>query len=253
MDNFIAGSSIVKIFLRNIFSIVFSISIIPIVFFSCHTDNSNAEQLGTILEPINKAECYRRTKFGDKSICLPKVEGMVECYSNPTVKKRTDETTNKNNTILGVYILDDIFNSLSENEGVFFNNWIRVMSFENFKYKKSDYKDIDHFLKLMTKDFQQGDIKGILERLKKKHKVLFDIPILLESSSPHKNIRSALFVSRISKEGDDNTLVGSMNACLINERVIFFLCYQLYTDDNTIQDVKSRSFYFGLSLLDANK
>lgn len=51
-----------------------------------------------------KVTCENSVSFGDINICLPKIDGMTECYSVPEVKDLADQFNYEGNSILALYL-----------------------------------------------------------------------------------------------------------------------------------------------------
>ena len=50
--------------------------------------------------------CEKEIYLGEKSICLPKIEGMSDLYSNNKIKNKVDMFVNADVQILAFYVFD---------------------------------------------------------------------------------------------------------------------------------------------------
>ena len=111
----------------KIFPIVFLISLL--FFFgpkSNHTNADNAE-----------------VNFGDISICLIKIDGMKECYSNPLVKLYTDQFIFENNEILGMYLSNDVHSKIDKLGEFLFDDYFKVYSMSSINNMSLGHDELE--------------------------------------------------------------------------------------------------------------
>jgi len=186
----------------------------------------------------NHELCSRKRHFGDITVCLPVIKGMVECYSNPSIKKRMNNLYySKGNTILGVYINSNVYKNASDLDKVQFGEFI-------FVYAPNQLKGININNSLLakfssaTENYLKMSWKELKEEIDKKHDYLFTIkkPILLKTYMVGKKI--SISVLLIPLKVKDHTIINVeiLNIMEIKHRLI---CSLYYTKFNGIESVKS--------------
>ena len=64
--------------------------------------------------------------FGDKEICLPKIDGYQECYTNPIVKRIADATEVPANTVLGFYLNNETYDKRDSLGLISFDDYFKI-------------------------------------------------------------------------------------------------------------------------------
>lgn len=70
------------------------------------------------------AQCSRTAYFGGVGICLPKISGKVECYSNPDLRSSFDEFAFPGNSLIGFYLREYDYNNIYSVDG--FDDYIQL-------------------------------------------------------------------------------------------------------------------------------
>ena len=207
-------------------------------------------------EESNKinTNCGQSVNLGDVSICIPVIDGMRECYSNPIIKSRADNLNTEGNYILAYYINNDTYKQINNLDNITFDDYLKVFTFKEFTNQRVDKSTYNFILKDMDNWFNKEnwlDVKREIERN-------FDFlsvgrPIQIESYCPHNNIKSILVLTKVRFDNDEYILLSILNAIFIKEKIIFSMYYRNYNGEESIKKCKSKNDYMALLLLDENK
>ena len=73
-------------------------------------------------------DCDNEVSFGNTPICLMKIDGMNECYSNPLVKVYMDQFKFAKNDVLGIYLNDNVYSKVEQLGQFQFDDYFKVYS-----------------------------------------------------------------------------------------------------------------------------
>lgn len=224
--------------------------IIIILSFSISCSNTNKK---TILPESTK--CSKTSPFGNIDICLPEIQGMSECYSNPNIKPVVDNLVLKNNSIVGFYLNDN----QCENINNIKDNFFFIFTSNDLKNKKIEKNDFisyyENMENLSRKIDLNSDIKSMLED-KKLFTTTIDSPILIESYSSNKETRTLVTMVYIknTKYNQEAISLTILNILNIKDRIVFLsFNTDSYNGEKSIIDAKAKNDYVVLKLLEINK
>jgi hypothetical protein len=77
----------------------------PVIFFICIVlIIISCSETGKERNENKQKTCEHHVPFGNTDICLPVVDGMTECYSNPKAKSKIDPFVDKEALQLALYL-----------------------------------------------------------------------------------------------------------------------------------------------------
>lgn len=237
---------------------IFNVSVITlfILLISCGTkssDNVTNNEYSEIDYVQN--DCDNQVSFGNTPICLMKIDGMKECYSNPLVKVYMDQFKFAKNDILGIYLNDNVYSEVEKLGEFPFDDYFKVYSLSVIKNMSLDNEKLE-MIALETESMfskKWTDIESILKKSKSYDLgISFDRPIILESHWPNKDIKSYVCLVKMESNGVSVFLVMTLNLVLIKDKVIFYAYYKNYDGQESIENAKAKSDYFGLKFYEAN-
>ena len=203
-----------------------------------------------------KAECVKHKEFGDISICLPEIDGLIECSSDSVVSYWSKVLKSDNEVTLGWYFNENKYTNISASfeEGMY--DYFKIFSLNNFvsrKIQDGDFNEFERYIKSSEWDFlDDWDLAKKIEFISGKN-VSGDKPIYIEVYTPPTNkIRSYVGLTKIIFEGKEDIVVSVLNIIEIQKRIIFYAYYLPYNGIISIDKAKAKSDYFGLKLLEVN-
>jgi hypothetical protein len=207
-------------------------------------------------------DCKTPRIFGNLTICLPDVKGMIECYSDPIFKNSIDKiaAANPGQIPIASYIegnsYDNIYTSLILNKGLGEYPWISVFSIEQLKNKAVIQDDIRKMANSLSETFDDYDFRKINEKLSKSipyYNFKIDQPVLLERYITNSKIESLMSIIKYYNDGVEIYELSIMNFLIIDNRCILYTYYDRYKGQKTIDNLKAKNDYFGLYLIQENK
>jgi hypothetical protein len=198
--------------------------------------------------------CDKSVKFGEIEICLPIIDGMIECYSNPIVKTKVDEFKSEGNSILALYLNDNTYNEVDKLDEITFDDYFKVYAIDKLKGIKIGQPELNELADLNEKNYIRKNWADIKKDFEKNHNYIsIGRPILIESYSPNISIRSSEFLMKVQVSGNEYISIMTMNMIQIKERLIWLSYYKKYEGEKSIIDAKSKNDYIVLQFLDENK
>ncbi|NEN23081.1 hypothetical protein G3O08_06160 [Cryomorpha ignava] len=203
---------------------------------------------------IEVIQCGNEKTFGDISICLPEIEGMNECYSDPKISSMHDELSREKEEIIGIYLSDSDY-AKRESYGEFaHDDYFKIYAGKIAKGMKMGKPELDLINDEVGEGFfkeRWSDFKPKLDSLTKH--VTFDRPVLLESYRTDDRRISQVYLTKLQSDSNENFLVMVLNMVLIKERLIFYAYYKEYDGEKSIKQAKAKSDYFGARITDENQ
>lgn len=248
-------------FFRLIFAVV-GFAIIKVVISlaiknnNVKSQNDNYTTDNTInVQPIsNEKSCDKSVRFGNIDVCLPEIDGMTECYSNPMVKERADNTEYEGNSELGFYLNNETYKKVNKINEINFDDYFKIYATKSFAYKKFELPELNNMANKMEGNY----IKTNWSELKKKAEKNRDFvsigkPVLLDSYIPNKNIRTFVMLTKYNVDNTEFIMVATLNMVLIKEHLIWLAYYKNYNGEESINKAKSKNDYIVLRLDEENK
>jgi len=213
--------------------------------FSCgenEKDTKNTEENEENLQKeeklqTKKAPCDDVFSWGDLDICLPKIDGMIECYSSPNIKEYFNQFSDiENKTTFGFYLKNNVYNDW-EKSGI-----------------STPPGPLDEYFKFFVvneaKEFEIGinDMRLAMIEVESMYQSIYDdvkenyprvgVPVFVESYFPEENVVSHVIMS---KRKDGLIQVSISNSINIKNRWIWMGYIKTYDSKESIKHAKSRS------------
>jgi hypothetical protein len=197
--------------------------------------------------------CENQKSFGDINLCLVEMDGMIECYSHPKVKVNAELGRYFKNEILGIYLNEKTYDKV-EYLGTFnYDDYFKVYAMTAARNMSFSVAELDNLALMFENNYMKENWSSFKDKIEKNFSYMsVDRPILLESHSPHKQIRSLVTMMKMIVEDDEQILVATINLVQIKNRLIFYAYYKDYFGETSVAQAKAKSDYFGLKLVDEN-
>ena len=201
-------------------------------------------------------ECLKTINVTGKPLCLPYVDGLVECSNDSKVEFFSNLLKAENEITIAWYFkakdCRSIDNKLSEGKFDYFKVWT-MTQFVNRKNKKNDFIEFESYFK--NNDWSFLFNWSIEEKVEKyiNEEISNDSPILLEFyKPPNDNIFSTIYLMKNITGNTESIVISSTNIIKINDRTYFYALYLPYDGLTSIKSLKAKGDYFGLKLLSVN-
>lgn len=224
-------------------------------FISC-AQTSNSDNV--ISETKN---CYRTVAFGDIDICLPEIDGMIECITtHPNIKSYTDDFVAQTNSDLAFYIEEEKFEVVKDFDKDLLDlyglgaNYFKIYvlnEIEGVKFSSDDLKKMESMSPDMGKIMDNNDDLNRLEELKN---LSIGEPVNLGRYNTDKDAISLVYLNKIRQANSEDVFQCMiLNFLRIKNRLFCLALYNKYDGKESIQITKNKNDYIILSLLSKNR
>ena len=234
---------------------------VPLIF-SCKSQENNNAKI-----PSKNKDCETQIIFGDLTICLPEITGMIECYSDPFIKPNVDKmaSINPGQIPIAVYVSDLVVatnESSSQNihkyEGFEDYPFVNVYSFKQIQNQNitlTQVKDILSEIADKLVDLSHYDITELNKKMSNidDNLLLQDKPVMLDRYSLHPQIESIIMLARYTIGDQEIDKLSILNYLLIENRLICYQYVDNYKGQETIDNLKMRNDSFGLNFIRENE
>lgn len=203
---------------------------------------------------ITAGKCERLASFGDIQICLPAMEGMHECYTNPKVKAKADAFNYDGNSILAYYVNDTIFKQVENIDQITFDDYFQIYATNSLQNKKMEPAELNEMAELITNNFISENWDDLKKNIDKDLDYLtIGKPILIENYTPLEDVRSYVMIVKYQTELEEMLVVAIANIMRIKERLIWTAYYKNYEGDESIKKAKTANDFGVIQIMTANK
>lgn len=223
--------------------------LLSIVSCSQISERDNSE----VVESHNIIECYKSVAFGDVDVCLPVIDGMTECYSHPNVKMAADGLNYPGNSILGYYLNNSTYQQVDRIFEITFDDYFQIYASNELKGMKVGRSELDMMAERLESNYIRENWSDLAKEVRKNYDFSMGVPILIDSYSPNKDIRTFVMLTKIQFDDDEFISLTLMNIVRLKERLIWMAYYKNYAGEESIGKAKSKNDYLVLSLIDVNK
>lgn len=199
--------------------------------------------------------CDQSVVYGDVEICLPEINGMVECYDNAIVKARADAFNPEMNVILGYYLNDATYEEVERLSEVVLDDYFQIYAPKDLSRVKASTAGLDKMGEAISDNYIKENWSDLNEKINEEFDFLsITKPILLDAYTPHADARSYVLIIKYEEEGgaDFHILLTTMNILKLQDRMIFMAYYQSYKDEESVNKIKERNNEIVEALVGAN-
>ena len=193
--------------------------------------------------------------FGDKEICLPKIDGYQECYTNPIVKRIADATEVPANTVLGFYLNNETYDKRDSLGLISFDDYFKVYATNELKNHMATSRDLDQMIQMLSDNFIKKNWDELSAEIDKNGlDIQMGIPIVVEEYRINDESFSMAMLLQFEDENMDLlTVATTINGYLKNDRLVWMAYYLHYEDNETISTLKQNSNNILQQLVDAKE
>lgn len=203
---------------------------------------------------IVKIPCSRIVSVGNASICLPKIDGLIECYQNPIVKEMADHYEFRNNKVYGFYLSEEVY-SMVDYLGTFpIDDYLKIYapkSIENLIANIAELNKLSEVLKSGFIETNWQNISKDIDEITSYIKV--DQPVMIDKYSVSDYAHTIVLLSKVRSAEIEKVMCMTLNAILVKNRIIFLAYYKDYFDESSVRLTKSKNDYIVLRLIQANR
>jgi hypothetical protein len=199
------------------------------------------------------SSCFREANFGDKIICLPRINGYQECYSDSKVKQLADATEVEINSVLGFYLNNEIYAKKDSLGLITFDDYFKVYGTKEIQFLPAGKEVLDEMSQVMSGIFISKNWEELLELIDELGiDVEVGVPIVVENYRINEESFTMVLLIKYELQGEESyTLATTVNGYLSNNRLIWMAYYRNYVNTETIDILKSKSNEILLALIEA--
>ncbi|PKA83540.1 hypothetical protein ATE92_1696 [Ulvibacter sp. MAR_2010_11] len=224
------------------------------ILISCNNqtkENTSTEE-GNI-DLVASKDCTRETTFGDLDICFPKIEGQTECYLHANVNARVNQFNDPENTILGYYLNNSVYEKVENLEGISYDDYYQIYAPNLAKNYTMSVAEMNQIMTMMTSGFLDKTMEDVNKSNSFSGKNLsIQQPMLIEKYPLNANSSTMIVLMRITNDTEDKVMAFSMNAVLVKKRIVFVAYYLNFDGEQSLTKLKSNTANFVAKFMEAN-
>jgi hypothetical protein len=206
------------------------------------------------LSSDNDSICNHSRFYGEIEICLPEIDGMTETYSHEKVKRRTNQFSYDNNTILGLYLNKEDMAKLDDFDNAALDDYFKVYALkklEGIEIGKTEFELIKKsseaaFAKKNWEEMEAEILDGTSE-------LSLDQPVQIESYKLNENIFTIVYLFRLTYGAEERISAATMSIVLLKNTLVYYAYYKNYSGPKTLDQVRAKNDLFGYKILELNK
>ena len=159
--------------------------------------------------------------FGDIEVCLPNVQGMVECYENEDIKSYVSNFDFEVNQIIGFYLTQNDYDNFNSSDKPKMDGYLKIYSPKKMKNQEINNSNLDEMVQIFKKNFLESNWDKISEKIEELGTNLrIDSPILMENYKPNETTRTFITFNKIASETYEDFQISALNLMNIKNRLI---------------------------------
>lgn len=194
--------------------------------------------------PLQPIDCHSSIEFGDIFICLPEIEGMTECFSDPLIKIIKPQINTPENQILGLYLQNGRYPIVRGNREISINEeYIQIFAPISSMYLNVSKSDLNK----ATSEILERAIKSTWNDIKIKinqpgNVISIDRPTVIDEYFEREDAKTLLMISTISSnEGDQYVRLMAINFISIKSRLIVLAYYVNLEREDSYNQIKKKN------------
>jgi len=223
-----------------------------ITLISC--SSSEQQPKSTIQSIKQKDKCDNFIQFGDIDICLPKIDGMKECYSYPIVKKLCNQFKGDGNSVLAFYLNDTTYSQVKKLDKITYDDYFTICSSNNLKSVKASRSEMYQVASALEGNFIKDNWAEFKHKIEKnKNFISIGRPVSIENYSLSPNIKTYVTIGKNIIKNHEHVIISVINVILIKYRIMWLAYYKDYDGEKSIKIAKAKNDYIILQLMDENQ
>lgn len=202
---------------------------------------------------LKSNNCKKSVDFGNINICMPDIDGMIECYNKPIVKEFLDKQNPTENPIFAFYLKKSDFNNIKALESNAIEDYFVIYGLNKMKNVSIDNTTLNSISNIIENGFIKENWESIREKIKNNYfSFTYGRPVLIQSYSLNSKMKTFVLLSKNNNEDEEKIQVQVMNYIQIKKRLISLSYYLDYRDENSLKFAKAKNDYITLLLLEEN-
>lgn len=196
--------------------------------------------------------CKKSNLYGYVSICLPEINGMVECSDHSTIQQIIEPYLNSG-PVLGYYLNKDTYKQIDNLGDITYQDYFMLYG----DYQRENFPAGVEHLDLMQNDLELSLFGENFDQISRTVEdtygtVTADKPVLLEKYSLHPNVRTIIILMKYKSGDTETSVVSVVNSLLAKNRLLTLAYYLAYNGGQSIDAAKEKNNLFVEKLMAAN-
>lgn len=203
---------------------------------------------------IDSSLCVRVVPFWGTPLCLPAIEGKVECYQQPAVKDLADLYEFAGNSVQAFYLNEATYAQADSIAWLVFDDYLKLYTTNSLSNQRFGSKAFDEIARELGGYFERGDWKDIKELLTLPNDSFsLEKPLLLDAYQPMEDVRSFNILLQETQRGSTQFVVFNLSVLRIKERLIWLAYYRHYANVDTPAEARAYSDLLVASFMEVNR
>lgn len=204
--------------------------------------------------PIDSSRCVRVVPFWGIPLCLPGIEGKVECYQHPAVKDLADLYEFAGNSVQAFYLNEATYAQADSIAWLVFDDYFKLYTTNSLSNQRFGSQAFEQVAQELEGFFQRGDWQVVKAQLElAPDSFLLEKPLLLDAYKPMDDVRSFNILLQEMQGGKQQLVVFNLSVLRIKERLIWLAYYRHYADAETLASARAYSDLLVAKLLEVNR
>ncbi len=202
-----------------------------------------------------ESDCSRITSFGDVEICLPFINGYVECYTDPLVKEMADKTEIAINSVLGYYLNDDTYEQRSMLGIISFDDYFKIYATNQLAELDADVNMLNEVKSALSGNFFEKSWDSLVDEfIDDELQVEIGVPTMIKDYQINDNSFTFLMITKYEVENQEPTIIAmSMSGMLVNKRLVWMAYYLNYDGEESIDKLQGKTDQIVTAFMDAQR
>lgn len=203
---------------------------------------------------IDSTKCVRVVPFWGIPLCLPAIEGKIECYQHPAVKDLADLYEFAGNSVQAFYLNEATHERADSIAWLVFDDYFKLYTTNSLSNQRFGSQAFEQVAQELEGFFQRGDWKVVKAQLELAlDSFRLEKPLLLDAYKPIDDVRSFNILLQEMQGGKQQLVVFNLSVLRIKERLIWLAYYRHYADPSTLAEARAYSDLLVASFLEVNR
>ena len=204
--------------------------------------------------PMDSSRCVRVVPFWGIPLCLPAIEGKIECYQHPAVKDLADLYEFAGNSVQAFYLNEATHTRADSIAWLVFDDYFKLYTTNSLSNQRFGAAAFEQVAQELEGFFQRGDWKVVKAQLELAlDSFRLEKPLLLDAYKPMDDVRSFNILLQEMQGGKQQLVVFNLSVLRIKERLIWLAYYRHYADSSTLAEARAYSDLLVASVLEVNR
>jgi hypothetical protein len=194
--------------------------------------------------------CHNENKIGNKKICLPAFNGMIECIENEKIKVYIEKVSLINNRNIAFYLNEETYSNIEIIDSQKIDDYLIIFTSKNLENDFISNRFINQLDSLITDDYKSlideswGKIQN--EISSKNNSLILEQPLLIDHFYVLDSVPCIITISHASEDFTEYVYVTATVFRSLNDKFVAYAYYLFYNGEKSIREAREKIEYFTL-------